>query len=183
MSGGLAIPRFEPEVYFAQRLEAYGVFVDRFGTIRRQFNVEVKGTRTSDGFILDEDFLYDDGERETRRWIVTALGDGRYRGECADVIGTATGKCTDNMLSWRYDFRLAMYGRKVAVRFDDVMTSSNLTATLRPYMARRKSYRQLSMLSVHLPVAVPMTSAHSPRYRPSPSAVTIQRRVSRSPSS
>ena len=39
MSGGLAIPRFEPEVYFAQRLEAYGVFVDRFGTIRRQFNV------------------------------------------------------------------------------------------------------------------------------------------------
>ena len=42
MSGGLAIPRFEPEVYFAQRLEAYGVFVDRFGTIRRQFNVEVK---------------------------------------------------------------------------------------------------------------------------------------------
>ena len=80
MIGGLAIPRFEPEVYFAQRLEAYGVFVDRFGTIRRQFNVEVKGTRTSDGFILDEDFLYDDGERETRRWIVTALGDGRYRG-------------------------------------------------------------------------------------------------------
>ena len=29
MSGALAIPRFEPEVYFAQRLEAYGVFVDR----------------------------------------------------------------------------------------------------------------------------------------------------------
>ena len=121
MSGGLAIPRFEPEVYFAQRLEAYGVFVDRFGTIRRQFNVEVKGTRTSDGFILDEDFLYDDGERETRRGIVTARGDGRYRGECEDVIGMAAGRCTDNMLSWRYDFRLAMYGRKVAVRFDDIM--------------------------------------------------------------
>ena len=58
----MAIPRFLPEEYFAQRLDAYGVFVDRFGTIRRQFNVEVKGTRTSDGFILDEDFLYDDGE-------------------------------------------------------------------------------------------------------------------------
>jgi hypothetical protein len=25
------------------------------------------------------------------------------------------------MLSWRYTFRLAMYGRKVTVRFDDVM--------------------------------------------------------------
>ena len=121
MADSVQIPDFLPERYFVQPLTAYGVFVDRFGTIRRQFEVEIKGTATDDGFILDEDFLYDDGERETRRWIVTALGDGRYRGECADVIGTATGKCTDNMLSWRYDFRLAMYGRKVAVRFDDVM--------------------------------------------------------------
>lgn len=121
MAASLTIPRFEPEVYFAQRLEAYGVFVDRFGTIRRQFNVAVKGTRTSDGFILDEDFLYDDGETETRRWVVTALGEGRYRGECAEVIGHAVGKCSANMLSWRYGFRLDMYGRKVAVRFDDVM--------------------------------------------------------------
>ena len=77
MTAGMTIPHFLPEEYFAQRLDAYGVFVDRFGTIRRQFNVEVKGTRTSDGFILDEDFLYDDGEREARRWVVTALGDGR----------------------------------------------------------------------------------------------------------
>ena len=121
MTAGMTIPHFLPEEYFAQRLDAYGVFVDRFGTIRRQFNVEVKGTRTSDGFILDEDFLYDDGERETRRWVVTALGNGRYRGECNDVVGVAVGKCADNMLSWRYDFRLAMYGRKVKVRFDDVM--------------------------------------------------------------
>mgnify|MGYP003328116026 CR=1 FL=1 len=121
MADSLTIPIFEPENYFAQRLDAYGVFVDRFGSIQRQFEVVVEGQKTDTGFSLDEYFLYDDGERETRRWIVTALGDGRYRGECADVIGTATGKCTDNMLSWRYDFRLAMYGRKVAVRFDDVM--------------------------------------------------------------
>ncbi|MGC6453130.1 MAG: DUF3833 family protein [Candidatus Puniceispirillaceae bacterium] len=121
MASSLAIPDFEPESYFAQRLEAYGVFVDRFGVIRRQFDVAVKGTRTSDGFILDEAFLYDDGETENRRWVVTTLGEGRYRGECADVIGHAVGKCTDNMLSWRYGFRLGMYGRKVAVRFDDVM--------------------------------------------------------------
>ena len=152
MSGGLAIPRFEPEVYFAQRLEAYGVFVDRFGAIRRQFNVEVKGTRTSDGFILDEDFLYDDGERETRRWIVTALGDGRYRGECADVIGTATGKCTDNMLSWRYDFRLAMYGRKVAVRFDDVMVLQAGGVMVNRAMVSKAGFRLGEVLLTFRPV-------------------------------
>jgi hypothetical protein len=121
MSESIAIPTFLPERYFARRLEAYGVFVDRFGTIRRQFEVAVSGRQTESGFILDESFRYDDGETEERRWDVTVLGNGRYEGRCADVVGVARGVCTANMLSWRYSFRLAMYGRKVTVRFDDVM--------------------------------------------------------------
>lgn len=121
MPADLTIPSLEPERYFARRLDAYGVFVDRFGTIRRQFEVTVIGQRTDAGFVLDESFIYDDGETEDRRWEVTALGDGRYEGRCADVVGVARGVCTANMLSWRYKFRLAMYGRKVTVGFDDVM--------------------------------------------------------------
>ena len=121
MADSLTIPNFEPESYFAQRLDAYGVFVDRFGSIQRQFEVVVEGRKTDTGFSLDEYFLYDDGEREERRWDVTALGDGRYEGRCRDVIGVAHGVCTANMLSWKYRFRLEMFGRKVAVTFDDVM--------------------------------------------------------------
>ena len=121
MSESIAIPPFLPERYFARRLDAYGVFVDRFGTIRRQFEVAVSGRQTESGFVLDESFRYDDGETEERRWDVTVLGNGRYEGRCADVVGVARGVCTANMLSWRYSFRLAMYGRKVTVRFDDVM--------------------------------------------------------------
>lgn len=121
MADSLTIPNFEPESYFAQRLDAYGVFVDRFGSIQRQFEVVVEGQKTDTGFSLDEYFLYDDGEREERRWDVTALGNGRYEGRCRDVIGVARGVCTANMLSWKYRFRLEMFGRKVAVTFDDVM--------------------------------------------------------------
>ena len=97
------------------------MFVDRFGSIQRQFEVVVEGRKTDAGFSLDEYFLYDDGEREERRWDVTALGNGRYEGRCRDVIGVAHGVCTANMLSWKYRFRLEMFGRKVAVTFDDVM--------------------------------------------------------------
>ena len=121
MPADLTIPTLEPERYFARRLDAYGVFVDRFGTIRRQFEVAVTGQRTDTGFVLDESFRYDDGEREERRWDITALGHGRYEGRCADVVGVARGVCAANMLSWRYKFRLAMYGRKVTVAFEDVM--------------------------------------------------------------
>ena len=56
------------------------MFVDRFGTIQRQFEVVVEGRKTDTGFSLDEYFLYDDGQREERRWDVSALGNGRYEG-------------------------------------------------------------------------------------------------------
>ena len=121
MADSLTIPAFEPATYFSGRLDAYGVFVDRFGAIQRQFEVVVEGRKTGAGFSLDEYFLYDDGEREQRRWDVTALGDGRFEGRCRDVIGVARGVHTANMLSWKYRFRLQMFGRKVAVAFDDVM--------------------------------------------------------------
>ena len=115
------IPTFLPEDYFDGQLAAFGMFIDRFGTVQRQFRVTIEGRRTDDGFILDEYFVYDDGALETRQWIVTACGDGLYRGECADVLGHATGRLTDNVLSWRYKFNLPMFGRKVTVLFDDVM--------------------------------------------------------------
>ncbi|WP_438997655.1 DUF3833 family protein [Candidatus Puniceispirillum sp.] len=115
------IPTFLPEDYFDGQLAAFGMFIDRFGTVQRQFRVTIEGRRTDDGFILDEYFVYDDGALETRQWIVTACDDGLYRGECADVLGHATGRLTDNVLSWRYKFNLPMFGRKVTVLFDDVM--------------------------------------------------------------
>ena len=115
------IPSFFPEQYFDGKLTAFGLFIDRFGTVQRQFHVTVNGRRTDNGFILDEYFTYDDGELETRQWIVTALDGGVYRGKCADVIGHATGVLTDNVLNWQYKFELPMFGRKVTVKFDDVM--------------------------------------------------------------
>ena len=121
MADGVHIPDFLPETYFLQPLTAFGVFVDRFGAIRRQFAVDITGTATDDGFILDEAFLYDDGERETRQWVITRVADGRYQGRCDDVIGHAEGHHIYNMLRWRYRFRLAMFGRKVSVHFEDVM--------------------------------------------------------------
>ena len=121
MAEKLTIPVFDPATYFTGTLKAYGVFVDRFGSVRRQFHVNVDGRRTEQGFQLDEAFVYDDGETEMRRWTVTKVDNRRYAGSCADIIGHAKGHLEGNMLSWRYKFQFPLYGRKVAVTFDDVM--------------------------------------------------------------
>ena len=82
----LTIPVLDPATYFTGTLSAYGVFIDRFGGVRRQFHVTVEGRRTSQGFQLDEAFVYDNGETEMRRWNVTKVGDWCYTGVCADVV-------------------------------------------------------------------------------------------------
>jgi len=107
--------------YFNGRFQAKGVFLDRKGVIRRRFDVAITATPSADGFVLDEDFLYDDGEVEQRQWVVTRLADGQYQGKADGVIGVAKGRVEDNALFWQYRFALPVSKRKIAIRFDDVM--------------------------------------------------------------
>ena len=54
------------EQFFAGQTVAYGIFEDRFGALKRQFRVQITGTEADGKLILDEDFLYDDGEQAKR---------------------------------------------------------------------------------------------------------------------
>ncbi len=107
--------------YFQGRFQAKGVFLDRKGVIRRRFDVAITATPSADGFILDEDFVYDDGEVEQRQWVITQYEDGHYQGKADGVIGVAKGRVEDDVLSWQYRFALPVGKRKIAIRFDDVM--------------------------------------------------------------
>ncbi len=112
---------FVPENFFIGDIEATGVFIDRFGFVRRRFNVAITGKKTAFGFVLDENFLFDDGEQETRHWKIKKSGHNTYIGICDDVCGQAHGKLTGSHLSWQYYFNLKMFNRKIKVKFEDVM--------------------------------------------------------------
>ena len=80
------------EDYFEGQTTAYGVFEDRFGKVRRSFKVDITGTVENGVLTLDERFVYDDGERDTRVWEIDILGDGAYRGTAGDVPEYAYGQ-------------------------------------------------------------------------------------------
>lgn len=98
---------------------AHGVFEDRFGKLRRQFRVAIRGYWDGDEFVLDEDFAYADGATETRQWRLRIAEDGRFAARCADSIDDATGLMTADTAEFRYRIALDIGGRKVAVRFHD----------------------------------------------------------------
>ena len=109
------------EDYFLGKTTAHGVFEDRFGKVRRTFKVDITGTVKDDQLTLKEDFLYNDGERETRVWVIDILGDGNYRGTASDVPGYASGKTAGNAFNWKYKVDLSVNGKIWKVGFDDWM--------------------------------------------------------------
>lgn len=112
-------PKLDLFNYFEGEVEAWGVFEDRFGDIRRQFYVKIDGTVTGDTLVLDEDFSYADGEESNRVWTIKRTGDNLYEGTAPDVIGTAKGKIAGNAMNWSYDIDLVVGESSYRVKFDD----------------------------------------------------------------
>lgn len=114
-------PRLAVEEYFQGRTRAWGMFQDRFGTVRRQFTVDIDGAWDGTTLTLTEDFSYSDGEKERRVWRIVRKGEHEYEGTAADVEGVATGVAYGQALNWAYTLRLKVGGDTWRVRFDDWM--------------------------------------------------------------
>ena len=114
-------PKFILEEYFNGKTEAWGMFHDRFGNLKRSFKVDIIGKLKSDILTLDEKFVYDDGEKDTRIWTIKILGDSKYSGEASDVVGKATGVSSGNALNWKYKLNLKVKDSTIMVDFDDWM--------------------------------------------------------------
>ena len=109
------------EEYFAGKTRAWGLFEDRFGTVRRQFTVDITGDWNGERLVLDEAFLYNDGETDRRVWTIRKTVDGQYLGEAGDVVGQAAGEAAGNALNWAYTMDLKVGDGTLRVRFNDWM--------------------------------------------------------------
>ncbi|MBV7314515.1 DUF3833 domain-containing protein [Shewanella sp. NIFS-20-20] len=107
--------------FFEGELKAYGMVQDYQGLVTRRFVVTMTGTWQDGVGILDEDFVYDDGETQKRIWTLTELGNGAYQGRADDIIGVASGQAVGSALRWRYDMLLPVDGQEYQVHFDDWM--------------------------------------------------------------
>lgn len=115
----------EPELdvmqYFLGKTQAWGIFQDRSGQVRRQFRVDLNGEMQDDTLVLTEDFYYRDGEQSQRVWRIRKLDEHRYEGRADDVVGTAAGVGYGQALNWRYQLLLEVDGKTWKVSFDDWM--------------------------------------------------------------
>ncbi|WP_434940212.1 DUF3833 domain-containing protein [Shewanella sp. HL-SH8] len=111
--------------FFDGELTASGIVQDFSGKVTRKFTVTMEGSwqdspQGKQGE-LKEWFIYDDGEKQTRIWYLTDLGNGQFEGRADDILGVATGEANGSALRWRYDMKLMVDGSEYQVEFDDWM--------------------------------------------------------------
>ena len=118
-------PKLDLAEFFNGKLTAAGVVQDFSGKVTRKFTVTMQAdwndTPQGKQGVINEWFVYDDGEKQTRVWTITDKGNGKYQGTANDILGIAHGEAQGSALRWRYDMILPVDGSEYQVHFDDWM--------------------------------------------------------------
>ena len=112
-------PKIKIEEYFLGDVKAWGIFQDRFGKVKRQFTAKMEGSFDGETLILEEDFSWNDGEKQKRKWKIKKVGDNKYEGTAPDVIGIAKGVSYGSAFKFEYNLLIPFKDKKIKVRFDD----------------------------------------------------------------
>jgi hypothetical protein len=111
--------RFDLLAYLEGLTTAEGVFEDRKGRARRRFTVELNGRSQAGALVVDENFVFDDGERQHRCWTLMRRTENSFSGTCADSVGEARGRLADGVAYLESTLRLKVGSRQIAMDFDD----------------------------------------------------------------
>ena len=114
-------PRLVAEEFFNGPLTAHGVVKNRSGKVIRSFNVTLTGSWQNGKGILDESFIFDDGEKQKRVWHLNPMGAGLYSATANDVTGTGEMQVSGNSLFMDYVLQVPYKGKTLDVRVDDRM--------------------------------------------------------------
>ena len=112
-------PIIKIEEYFQGNVKAWGILQGRSGEVKRQFVADMKGEFDGQNLILDETFIWNDGEKQERRWTIKKVGDNKYEGTAPDVAGVAKGVSFGSAFKFEYKLLVPYKDKKIKIRFDD----------------------------------------------------------------
>jgi hypothetical protein len=112
-------PNLDLKTFFDGKLLVHGMLQDRSGKVTRRFTATIDAHWDGETGILEEHFIFDDGEEQDRVWQLNHLGDGRYTGTAGDVVGIAEGRLSGSVFRWRYKLDVPYGKGSIVVNMDD----------------------------------------------------------------
>ena len=112
-------PRLVIENFLSGKVKAWGILQNRSGKVIRQFSADLNGKWDGKQLILDEKYIWSDGEIQTRKWTIKKLNENRYEGEASDVVGKAIGYSYGPAFKFEYVLLVPVKSKKIKIKFDD----------------------------------------------------------------
>ncbi|WP_108879861.1 DUF3833 family protein [Anderseniella sp. Alg231-50] len=116
----IAMPAFNMAGYFEGRTRAWGMFETITGKVKKSFVADIEGRWDGRDFLLEEDFTFSDGEKESRVWRLKFSDDGSFQASCADTPSPGKGVVTAMRGDLAYSMALRVGGKKVMLSFSDL---------------------------------------------------------------
>lgn len=114
-------PRLDIAEYFTGTTRAWGMVQDYSGEVQRRFTVDIEGTYENDTLILDEAFLFSDGETDRRVWTFERIDENNWVGTANDVEGRVEARQYGHAFHMRYPLAIEISGRMITFTMDDWM--------------------------------------------------------------
>ncbi len=112
-------PLLKMEEYFSGPVKGYGLIQKYMGGVRRRFTVDMHGQWTGNQGTLDEDFVYDNGEKQHRQWRLTQTDAHHFTALADDVTGITHGEQYGNAIHMVYVLQIPYNGSTLSVTMDD----------------------------------------------------------------
>ncbi len=112
-------PALDLREFLSGELRAYGMLQNRSGKMTRRFTADLQGTWNGDTGVLEERFVFDDGEIQFRTWQLQHDGNGHYTGTAGDVVGVASGSARGSVFQWAYALEVPYSDDTIVVSLDD----------------------------------------------------------------
>ena len=101
-----AKPTFDPIVFFTGLTQSWGVFENRAGDPSRRFTTSCRGHLDHGTLLLDQEFVYADGQRQQRHWRIRRTDAHHLEASANDVVGKGSGEFFGNAFRWEYEVAL-----------------------------------------------------------------------------
>ena len=99
-------PAFDIRVALSGPLVSEGMIYGPTGRVTSRFIAEFTGQWDGDTGTLAEEFTYDTGNSQSRKWFLTMGENGHFTATASDVIGEAEGQQIGNAVRMTYKIRL-----------------------------------------------------------------------------
>lgn len=112
-------PKFDVKTFFNGDIEVFAITQDVEGKIIGSYTAKMNGKWEDAKGVLQQNFIYDGGKKDSRTWLITTDSDGVFNAVGHDVVTPVKGKQIGNAMQMLYTLSLPQNGKKENVDYED----------------------------------------------------------------